>query len=173
MKIYGARYDRGELHIKCDPPDGIKFAMTFKEGDYEILPQKKEKKRRSLDANAYSWVLINKIAERLGIPPDDVYRNAIKDLGTAAEEPEVVPLDELHEYVGKWVQNHLGRQVRFFPAENEWYMNVIRIHGSSDFDTKQMARFIDGLIQDAQALDIETRDPRWVQSLIDSWEAKR
>ena len=134
MKIFGARYEKGELHLKCEPPDGLKFVYGFKEGLYEILPQKKEKKHRSLDANAYAWVLIDQ---------------------------------------REWVGNHLGRQVKIFDAYRCGAVNIIRVFGSSDYDTSQMARFIDGLVQDAQALGIETKDPAYIKSLLDSWEARK
>jgi hypothetical protein len=173
MKIYGARYEKGELHLKCDPPDGMKFVFQFKEdGLYEILPQKKEKKRRSLDANAYAWVLIDKIAQKVGAAPMDVYRNAVRDTGGVALEAETVPLDQLEQYIVSWVGAHLGRQVKLLASYIPDCVDVIRICGSSDYDTAQMARFIDGLVQDAQALEIETRDPGWVQSLLDKWEPR-
>lgn len=171
MKIEKAYYAGGELHLVCSPADGLKFVYGFKEGTYEIVPQKKEKKRRSLDANAYAWVLINKIADKVGESPMDVYRNSVRDTGGAALAPEEVPVDRLESYIREFVGGHLGRQVKIFPSYTFGTVNVIRIFGSSDYDTAQMARFIDGLVQDAQALEIETKDPAWIQSLLDSWGA--
>lgn len=174
MKIFGARYEKGELHLKCEPPDGLKFVYGFKgEGEYEILPQKQKRKRRSNDANAYAWALINEIAGKLGIPPNDVYRNQIRDSGPVMEEPETVPLENLDEYISRWKGDHLGRQVALAQSYTFGCVEVYRIKGSSDYDTKQMATFIDGLIQEAEALEIETKDPAWVQSLLDSWEARK
>lgn len=172
MKIEAARYEKGELHLRCSPPDGLKFVYGFKEGNYEILPQKKEKKRRSLDANAYAWVLIDKISKKVGESPLAVYRNAVRDTGGVSLEAEEVPLDILEQYIRKWVGDHLGRQVKIFPAYDFGCVNVIRVCGSSDYDVSQMARFVDGLVQDAQALGIETRDPGYIQSLLDAWEAR-
>lgn len=173
MKIYAARYEKGELHLRCEPPDGLKFVYGFKEGNYEILPQKTAKKRRSLDANAYAWVLIDQIAKKVGEPPLQVYRNAVRDTGGVSLEAETVPLSGLEQYIREWVGNHLGRQVKIYPSYTFGTVNVIRVCGSSDYDTSQMARFIDSLVQDAEALDIETKDPAWVQSLLDAWEARR
>ena len=39
------------------------------------------KKKRSLDANAYAWVLIGKIAEKTSVAKHDVYRAAIREIG--------------------------------------------------------------------------------------------
>lgn len=173
MKIYGARYEKGELHLKCEPPDGLRFVYGFKEGQYEITPQKKEKKRRSLDANSYAWLLIDKISAKVGASPMDVYRNAVRDTGGVSLAPEEVPLDRLEQYIREFVGGHLGRQVKIFPSYTFGCVNVIRVLGSSDYDTAQMARFINGLQDEAAVLEIEVRDPAWVQSLLDSWEARR
>ena len=173
MKIFGARYEKGELHLKCEPPDGLKFVYGFKEGLYEILPQKKEKKHRSLDANAYAWVLIDQISAKVGTAPLDVYRNAVRDTGGVSLPAEEVPLDQVESFIRDWVGNHLGRQVKIFDAYRMGAVNIIRVYGSSDYDTAQMARFIDGLVQDAQALGIETKDPAYIKSLLDSWEARK
>ena len=172
MKITGARYEKGELHLRCDPPEGLKFVYGFKEGDYEITPKKQEKKRRSLDANAYAWLLIDKIATKVGAAPLDVYRNAVRDTGGVSLAPEEVPLDCLEQYIRDFVGNHLGRQVKILPSYTFGNVTVIRVLGSSDYSTSQMSRFINGLVQEAQILDIEVRDPGWVQSLLDSWEAR-
>lgn len=173
MRIESARYDNGELHLKCSPPDGLKVVYGFKEGEYDILPQKKKRKRRSLDANAYAWVLIDKLAEKLNLAPMEVYRNAVRDMGGVSEPPELVELDRLEHEIIEWVDGHLGRQVKIFPGYDPGHVNIIKVHGSSDYDTAQMARLIDGLVQDAQALGIETKDPNEIESLLNSWEARR
>lgn len=173
MKIEGARYEKGELHLMCSPPDGLKFVYGFKEGNYEIEPQKKERKRRSLSANAYAWTLIDQIAAKVGIPPMDVYRNAIRDTGGSSLPAEEVPYDCVEQYIRDWVGDHLGRQVKVLEAYSPGSVNIIRVCGSSDYDTTQMARFIDGLVQDAQVLGIETKDPGYIKSLLSRWEAKR
>ena len=41
----------------------------------------KYRERRSNDANAYCFVLIGKLAEKLNTPKDEIYRNAIKQVG--------------------------------------------------------------------------------------------
>ena len=41
----------------------------------------KATKKRSMDANAYCWVLLDKLAEKLKIPKTEIYRSAIKEIG--------------------------------------------------------------------------------------------
>ena len=42
---------------------------------------KEHQEKRSLDANAYCWVLIGKLAAKLRVPPNEVYRQYIQDIG--------------------------------------------------------------------------------------------
>lgn len=170
MRIESAEYRSGALQLACSPADGLKFTYNFKPGEYEIQPKKK---RRSLDANAYSWVLIDKIAQKLGMSPEDVYRNAVANTGGVTESLICIAEEAADAFTSAWVAGHLGRQVRRFPSNRRGYVNLAAVYGSSDYDTSQMARFINGLVQDAQALGIETKDPGYIDSLLNSWEVKK
>lgn len=66
--------------------DAARFMYHFHPGLFSI---DKAKKKRSLDANAYLWVLVGKIAAAVGIPTDEVYRNAIRDAGEFTPLPFV------------------------------------------------------------------------------------
>ncbi len=46
---------------------------------------KKYRPKRSLDANAYAWVLMDKLAEAMGITKVEVYRGAIRKIGGVSE----------------------------------------------------------------------------------------
>ena len=67
---------------------------------------KKHKKKRSLDANAYMWVLVSKIQEKLNIPKEDIYRDAIKNIGVY----EVIPVKDeaVERFIEAWKHNGLG-----------------------------------------------------------------
>lgn len=67
---------------------------------------KKYRKKRSLDSNAYMWIIAEKIAERLGITKKEVYRDAIKEVGQC----EVLPIkDEAVEtFINAWKHNGQG-----------------------------------------------------------------
>lgn len=170
MTIETAEYRSGMLMLRCDPTDALRFVYGFKRGDYEISPQKK---KRSKDANAYAWTLIHQIAAKLRMPPIDVYRNAILNTPGVTDSVICIAENAADAFTRSWEAGHLGRQVQRFPSNRAGFVNLIVIYGSSDYDTKQMSAFIDGLVQDAHALGIETEDPGKIQSLLDSWEARR
>ena len=57
-----------------------RFVETMRGRTYAAV-LKEHRERRSLDANAYCWELIGKLSARLGIPPEDLYREAVRKVG--------------------------------------------------------------------------------------------
>ena len=54
---------------------------ALEDGKEYVVEVKQYRKKRSLDANAYCWVLIDKLAEKLNVSKTEVYRREIKEIG--------------------------------------------------------------------------------------------
>lgn len=119
---------------------------------------KKHRKRRSLDANAYFWVLCDRLAEATGEPKEQVYRHCIRGIGGNCETVCVKEqaADKLRQ---GWGHNGLGWVTETMPSKLEGCVNVVLYYGSSTYDTAQMSRLIDNVIQDCKAVGIETMTP--------------
>ena len=130
---------------------------------------KKASKHRSLSANNYAWVLIDKIAEVTGKTVTEVYQNAIREIGGVSEYYGMKEA-AYESFCEIWTKDHLGRQVEIIPgsAKPGW-INVRAWKGSSDFDSAQMARLIDSLIQDAEAQGIPTVPDEEVERMVSRW----
>lgn len=115
------------------------------------------RKRRSLDANAYAWVLIDKIAQAMLVDKSTIYRSAIKDIGGVSDLVAVAD-SAVDKFRANWEKQGLGWQTDVFDSK-DGYKRVIVYYGSSTYDTKQMSQLIDNLVQDAQVLGIETLPP--------------
>lgn len=166
MRIENARIQGGELVLTCSMQEARQFAYRFKPGEYEIRPGKK---KRSLDANAYAWLIINRIAEALRTTPEEVYREALENIPNALEI--VCVQDKAVESMARlWTNGHIGRRVETEPSKIKDCTNMYLYYGSSDFDRRQMSQLIENLVQDAKALDIETRPAEEIQSLLEGWE---
>lgn len=128
----------------------------------------KFKKKRSLDANAYCWVLISRLAERLNLPKTDIYRSAIREIGgncdTVCIQDKAV--DSLRD---GWERNGLGWMTETMPSKLEGCTNVILYYGSSTYDTAQMSRLINNIIEECRQLGIETKSEEEVNSLLRQW----
>ena len=126
---------------------------------------KKFRARRSLDANGYAWVLIDKIAARAGVNKVDVYRDHIRQIGGVSEVVCVreKAADRLRE---GWSKNGLGWQTDTLPSKIDGCVNVVLYYGSSTYDTRQMSALIDTLVDTAKSLGIETKSPEELKSLL-------
>ena len=139
-----------------------------KEIDVEI---KRYRPKRSLDANGYAWVLLDKIAAKMHLDKADVYREAIKAIGGTSEI--VCIQDKAVESLRRgWEMHGLGWQTDTMPSKIKGCTNVILYYGSSTYDTRQMSILIDHIVQDAQALGIETMPPAELEALIGAYEQK-
>ena len=123
------------------------------------------REKRSLSANAYAWVLINKLADVMEQSDIDIYRRHIKEMGVYRD----IDIDEkaLNTLKTVWEAYGIGwlaEKVDF--AQKEGYITLRLYYGSSVYNTKQMSRFIDGIVQDCKALGIETMTAAEIDRLI-------
>ena len=139
----------------------------LKDGDVEIT-LKKFRQKRSLDANAYAWTLIDKLSDALKLPKEEIYRHAIRSIGGVSETVCVMngAVDKL---CAGWSKNGLGWHTEAFPSKIDGCTNVILYYGTSTYDTRQMSAMIDSLVEDCHALGIETKPPEELESLIRSY----
>ncbi len=126
----------------------------LKDGEVSI-EIKRYRKRRSLDANAYAWVLVDKIAEVISADKTSVYKTAIRSIG-GVSETVCVQEQAAAKLRSAWESKGTGWQTETIPSKIEGCVNVILYYGSSTYDTKQMSSLIDSLVAEAKELGIET-----------------
>lgn len=124
--------------------------------------------RRSLDANAYAWVLMDKLAEKLNESKEDIYREYIRNIGGNSELACVKnkAVERLRE---AWAKNGIGWQTETMPSKIEGCTIVILYYGSSAYDTEQMSRLLDLIIQDCKEQGIPTETPDEIARLKSLW----
>ena len=169
MKIDKAIWEGGYLKLHTADVDARHFAYSFTPGEYEI---KAKKSLRSLDANALAWLLIDKLAAATGVPKTEVYRNAVRDVG-GNSDIVCVKADAAPTLRKIWESRGLGWQTEDDISKLPGCVNVILYYGSSTFDTRQMSRMIDNLIQDARSVGIETMPQDKLAALLGKMEGKR
>jgi hypothetical protein len=125
---------------------------------------KEYRKKRSLDANAYAWCLIDKIAAAMHISKAEVYRNAIKEIG-GVSDVVCVRKNAADALCEGWQHNGLGWFTERTESKIDGCVNVVLYYGSSSYNTAQMSRLIDSLIADAKELGIETMTPAELERL--------
>ena len=130
--------------------------------DYEKLREtdvsvdlKKFRKKRSLDQNAYAWKLIGDLAAVLRVSPEDVYRNAIRDIG-GNYEITPIRIDALESWKRIWQSHGIGWVCEEIGASKlDGYTNVRNFFGSSTYDSAQMSRLLDVIIRECKEQGVE------------------
>ena len=125
------------------------------------------RKKRSLDANSLAWVLISKIAEVIHSSKEEVYIQMLTRYGQ--REPQL--LSVIAEGAPMIYRATNGHCVEVGESElnGKTFKHLAILIGSSEYDTKQMAVLIDGIISECKLLDIETMSDRELQSLKQAW----
>ena len=168
------KLEGGWLMVKPEREDvgkAMSIVRKHKNKRYD-LEIREHRKKRSLDANAFCWSLINKLAEAMRIPPVDVYRQAIQDI---SGNNEIIPIKEeaVEQFKQAWSHNGLGWIVRDMGASKiPGYRNLMVYYGSSVYSVQQMHDLIEVLVQDCKALDIDVLSERERSLLLDQWEEK-
>lgn len=132
---------------------------------------KQYRAKRSLDANAYFFVLADKLAAKLGTSKEEVYRNAVRDIG-GVSEIVCVKNEAVERLCDGWSKNGIAWQTETFPSKIDGCTNVILYYGSSTYTTEQMSRLIDHIVQDCKAVGIETMTPNAIAEMLSLWEGK-
>lgn len=139
---------------------------SLEDGKTYTVEIKEKKEKRSREANAYAWVLLDKLAEKLHIPKEDIYRDLIKNIG-GNSETVCVQNKAVERLCGGWKRNGIGWVTDTFESKINGCTNVILYYGSSTYDTSQMHRLIDLIVQECKQQDIEVMSEREL-SLIES-----
>lgn len=160
MNVTAVRVAGDEL-ILTSPDYGEirRFAYHFKAGNYEI---ERKRKKRSTDANALCWKLCTEIANVLRTDKESVYVDMLKrygqsDLVTVLSIVNPKSYFKYFDECGKGTQK--GRE----------YTHYKVYKGSSEYDTREMSILLDGIIDEAKALDIEVISEREKSLLLQEW----
>ena len=139
------------------------------EGKKWSVEVKERRGKRSLDANAYCWVLLDKLSIALGRSKTELYRQYVKDIGGNCETVCVVDksVDKLRQ---GWEHNGLGWPTETMPSKLPGCTVVLLYYGSSTYDTAQMSRLISLIIEDCKAQGIETMTPAELSRLMEAWD---
>lgn len=146
--------------IQCDLSPELQIRIT------------KKKKRRSMSANDYLWVLCTKIAETLQdngtiITKEDVYRKHIKEVG--AYEPLAIRESAVERFCQSWGYNGTGWFCEIVDSSLPKCKKIFAYYGSSTYDSQQMNRLINSVLEDCISLGVDTMPQAELDSLLREW----
>ena len=172
-KIVGANIDfkTGKPTLTLEVNERNDFEMLvdeMRDKDKLSIEVKPYRERRSLDANAYFWVLCDRLAEKLRISKTDIYREYIKEIG-GVSETVCIKNSAVERLCEGWSKNGIGWQTETFESKIEGCTNVILYYGSSTFSTAQMSTLLDMIIQDCNEQGIATETPNQIAEMKARW----
>ena len=130
----------------------------------------KYRNKKSSNANAYFWALVDKLASKTNIKKEDIYRNAIKEIG-GVSETICMRNEAVEKFCVNWQKKGLGWQTDTSPSKLNNCTNVVAYYGSSTYDSKQMSMLIDSIIQECKQQGIETLTSDELERLKSEWKA--
>lgn len=129
------------------------------------LTAKIHREKRSLDANAYAWVLMQKIAEAIHTDKWSVYLMMLERYSPVFTHIIVRP-EAVERVKGEW------RTVKVLGPIQVNGSSGIQLQcyfGSSTFDSKEMSSFIDGIVSECKEMGIETLPPDEIERMRREW----
>ena len=131
-----------------------------------VLTVKEYKAKKSLSSNAYFWVLCGKLAEKTHIGSTEIYKRLIKEIG--GNNTLVCVQEECVDALCKhWSAKGLGWVTEVVDSKLNGCKNVFLYYGSSLYDTAQMSRLIDLIVQECKQQGIETMTPQEIAALME------
>jgi hypothetical protein len=132
---------------------------------------KKYRKSRSLNANNYFWKILQELCELAEIDTIEEYKRRVKELGIFRRFR--IENENIKTFEKMWTAQGIAWFCEIADTEyigDTEFKIINAYYGSSSFNSKQMSRLIDGVVQDCKPYGIETKTPEEIESLLRSWE---
>ena len=120
------------------------------------------REKRSLNSNNYAWKLMTEIGNVLRANKEDIYFKMLKRYGqrTMISVQSHIPIQEFVKYCEEAGESTL---------KGKEFKHYFVYKGSSEFDSREMSIFLDGIIDEAKALGIQTETPEMIAKLKSLW----
>lgn len=169
----------GQFHLtfSMNEQEKEEFIDEIKSVDKLSVRAVKYRQKRSLDANAYYWQLLSKVAEKLLLTKPHTHNIMLRRYGQKlvidgqltylilpdTDEAEMIANESESYHIQITPQIKEG-------ADGKMWRTYIMLRGSSDYDTKEMSVLIEGLVQEAKELGIETMTAEELERMMQQYE---
>ena len=167
-------WQTGQLHItfSVNEASAAKEIDKIRRIEKLDIVAKEHKNKRSLDANAYYWQLVTKVAENIDSSIPYVHNYMLRKYGQVLivdDKMAFVVLPDTDEAFRKAEEAetfHIKPTSQVKQGKDgKMYRTYIMLRGSSDYNTYEMSKLIDGCVQEAKYLGIETLPPEELERM--------
>lgn len=152
-----------------EPAPAREFVLNHKDRLYDC-EIKEHREKRSLDANSYCWVLLDKLADALRTTKEELYLQKVREVGPFKDF--CLTDDEAKTFRVAWEKLGTGWPTEVVDYHRDGNRRMVRAYyGSSTYNSKQMSRLIDSIVEDCKAVGIETLPPDRLAAMKEEWDA--
>lgn len=153
--------DEGGYFLKIRTSLARQITEAIKAGVMYVVEIKRHRKRRSLDQNAMYWSILGQIAKALNISNNRAHNLMLRRYGAVETiDGKTIKLvlpdtEEAAQRADEAESYHIKptSQVKV-GTDGNTYRTYILLRGSSTYDTAEMTRLIDGVMDEAKQMGI-------------------
>lgn len=170
-------WETNKFHItfSVNEPQAVNEVHSLKNEKLTVKAVKYRKKR-SLDANNYAWQLMSKLAETFTPPisKDECYELMLQHYGTneVDENGNIVVISVLANIDVSKTGIHLAC-IGQGHIDGKTFNHYRVIKGSSEYNTKEMSLFIDGIVSECKDAGIETLTADELAKMKNCWGVEK
>lgn len=143
--------------------EGMEQSKTY---DVEI---RRHREKRSKSANDFAWALLDQLAEALHTDKNEIYKQKVREVGPFKDF--ILSEDEAKTFRVAWENLGIGWPTEQVDYDRDGDRLVIRAYyGSSQYNTKQMSRLIDSIVQDCKDMGIDVLSEQERSLLLEEWK---
>lgn len=162
MMSYGSK--KGVMQFEVDDiSEVIRQYDELKDKPLSIIT-KVFRKPRTLNMNAYFWVLADEVAKKLRVTSEEVHKRYVYDHAFVWKDEDDKPCC-IAIVKDVDVEKKLPRYWKAYGEPQGRLIQYIRVKGTSECDVEEMSIILDDLIDEANGLGIQTATPEEVEKM--------
>ena len=165
-KIVGGSIDfrtnKPTVSLEINELNDFKLMMDELNDKTLSIEVKQYRAKRSLNANNYAWKIITEIANIVRASKDEIYLKMLKRYGQSdlISVLSHIPVEHYFKYYEEAGESELNGKM---------FTHYRVYKGSSEFDSREMSIFIDGVVSEAKELGIQTETPDELAKMKSLW----
>lgn len=169
IKDINVDFNTNNLIVSIETAEKEKGKLIDELKEKELsIELKQYRKKRSLDANGYLWVLCDEIAKVLNTTKEKVYKKSVHEVGVF--DYIMLTNNAVDTFIQNWETKGLGWFCeKMDKCKIEKCTKLMVYYGSSTYDTKEMARLIDYVVEEAKEIGVDTRTPEEIENMKNLW----
>lgn len=143
----------------------IQVAQQLQEGKTFDVTIEQHREKRSINANNYSYALQDQIAKALGLSLDAVHNEMVLQYGVL----ETVSIIEEAWESAKRIFDY-SKEIGRSKLNGKTFVHARVGVGTHLYNTKEMSCFLNGVVQEAKNLGIQTLEDKQLEEMISRWQ---